>query len=103
MMLNNLVLYQKLLDLLKAHKTFLLLGILTSFLAAGTDAGLAAMLEPMINQGFSESRQVPLSWIGVAVITVMTVRATMFFSSEYSMSRVSRGVVRMLRGKLFRI
>ncbi len=100
-MLNNLVLYQKLIDLLKAHKTFLLLGIITSFLAAGTDAGLAAMLEPMINQGFSDSREMPLTWIGVAVIAIMTIRATMFFSSEYSMSRVSRGMVRMLRSKLF--
>ena len=81
-MLSNFVLYRQLVDLLKAHKHFLLLGIITSLLAAAIDAGLAALLEPMINKGFSQERTVTTTWIGSAVITIMVVRAAMFFASD---------------------
>lgn len=100
-MLSNFILYRQLVDLLKAHKHFLLLGIITSLLAAAIDAGLAALLEPMINKGFSQERGLSTTWVGSAVITIMVVRAAMFFSSDYSMARVSRGMVRLLRTKLF--
>jgi len=95
------VIYRRLLRYVLPYKLAFSLAVIGMICAAATDAGLAAMLKPILDGGFVEKDPewialLPLLFIGVALV-----RGVGTFVSSFLMAWIGRNIVKTLRREMF--
>ena len=93
--------YRRLLKYVVPYKLAFILAVIGMACAAATDAGLAAMLKPILDGGFVEKdpewiKLLPLLFIGVALL-----RGIGTFASTFLMAWIGRHIVKTLRREMF--
>ena len=78
-----------------------LLAVLGMAMTAATETGLAAILKPLLDEGFVERNSETIRWIPVALLAIALLRGVGGFLSNYYMAWVSRNVVRDLRQQIY--
>ena len=81
----------------------LLLGMLTMAIAAASDAGIPALLKPLLDHGFGPNANRHSVWfVPIAVIGLSLIRSTATYSSQYLLAYVSNRILLQMRIDMFR-
>ena len=78
-----------------------ILAVIGMALTAATETSLAAILKPLLDDGFVEKDLDTIRWIPIALLTIAFLRGVGGFLSNYYMAWVSRNVVRDLRQQIY--
>ncbi len=88
---------------LKAHRWIMLLAIIAMAIVAASEAGIPALLKPLLDKGFGAKEQASrMKWlVPLAVIGLALVRGAAQYASNYLLSWVSNRVLLDLRLHMF--
>lgn len=93
--------YQRLLSSARQYWTIFLLGLVGTIILSFTDAILAWLVKPLINEGFVHRNEAFIKWLPFIILSIFIARGVSGFISNYFIYRVARNVVRDFRRKIF--
>ncbi len=94
--------YRRLLRYVFAYKGTFLLALLGMVVAAATETGFAALMNPLLDGTFVEKDSEVIRIILFASLGIALLRGIAGFAASFGMSWVARNVIRDLRGQMFR-
>jgi len=98
---NGVEIYRRLLSYVKPYKAAFFVAILGMVLAAATDTGLAALMQPMLDGGFVDNDPFWIKMIPLLLIVLALFRGLSAFLSSYLMGWVGRHVIKAMRRGIF--
>jgi len=98
---NGVEIYRRLLGYVKPYKAAFFIAILGMVLAAATDTGLAALMQPMLDGGFVDNDPFWIKIIPLLLIVLALFRGLGAFLSSYLMGWVGRHVIKAMRQGIF--
>ena len=78
-----------------------ILAVIGMALTAATETSLAAILKPLLDDGFVEKDLDTIRWIPIALLAIAFLRGVGGFLSNYYMAWISRNVVRDMRQQIY--
>ncbi|MEN8170966.1 MAG: lipid A export permease/ATP-binding protein MsbA [Pseudomonadota bacterium] len=95
------IIYRRLLGYVRPHWRAFVVAIIALVAVAGTEAGFAAFLKPMMDGSFVEKDPEIIKLTPIVLIIIFLVRGIAAYLSGYLMAWVSRQVISTLRGEMF--
>ena len=93
--------YRRLLSYAFYYWPILVGATITMMIMAGTEAGFAALMKPLMDESFGAAESDLARWIPLLLILLFAVRGVAEFGATYSMRYVGRQIVKRLRRELF--
>ena len=93
--------YRRLLSYAFYYWPILVGATITMMIMAGTEAGFAALMKPLMDESFGAAESDLARWIPLLLILLFAVRGVAEFGAIYSMRYVGRQIVKRLRRELF--
>jgi subfamily B ATP-binding cassette protein MsbA len=93
--------YLRLLNYVKPHWRVFLLAILTMVILAVSEAGLPALMKPMLDGSFVQKDANVIRWVPLALVALFVLRGIAGFASSYAMAYIGNRVVADLRLEMF--
>ena len=93
--------YKRLLGYAWAYRWLVVLSITAAAVVAGSSAGLAAVMKPMMDEAFINRSADAIQTVPLMIVGLAALRAIASFVQEYAMRWVGRKVVFNLRQELF--
>jgi subfamily B ATP-binding cassette protein MsbA len=103
--MRDTALYRRLLGYVRPHAKMFGVGVLAMIAAAATEPLLPALMKPLLDGGFGQSRQeqlLPPLAFALVLVGVFIFRGFLSFVSSYLMAWVGNRVVLELRAEMFR-
>lgn len=97
---ESLRLYTKLLKYARGFRGQFILVVIGMFVFSVTDAGFAALMKPLLDEGSSEGVSIT-AWIPLGIIGILFLRGIGYFLSSYYMGYIGNHMTRRLRADLF--
>ncbi len=98
---DGAVIYRRLLRYVLPYKLAFSLAVIGMICAAATDAGLAALLKPILDGGFVEKDPEWIALLPILFIAVALIRGVGTFVSSFLMAWIGRNIVKTLRQEMF--
>lgn len=98
---SSKITYSRLLSYTFQSKGIFAIAVFCMVLVALTQPAFAALMEPMLDDGFVNQDPEALMWIPLAVVVVFIVRTIAGFISDYGMSWIGRNVIQDIRNEMF--
>jgi subfamily B ATP-binding cassette protein MsbA len=95
------IIYRRLLGYVWPHWRAFVVAIIALIVVAGTEAGFAAFLKPMMDGSFVEKDPEIIKLTPIVLILIFLLRGVASYVSGYLMAWVSKMVVATLRGEMF--
>ena len=99
--LNNLDGYRRLLSQTTVYWKVFLISVISMIAVAATEVTFAALMKPLMDEGFIDNGSKMSSWIPILLIGTFLVRAIGMFITLYGMSWVGRNIILDLRNRMF--
>lgn len=93
--------YKRLLGYAWHYWPVFLLAVLAMAVVAGTEAGFAWIMKPMLDGTFVEKDPSIIKWIPYGLLIIVVVRGFAGFISSYGMAHVGRNIIRDMRRQMF--
>lgn len=93
--------WRRLASYLKPHWLVLLVSMLAMVFEALTQVGFAALIQPLVDEGFVESDRAVALWWPAAIVGLFVVRGLAGFCSTYGMNFIARRIVETMRVEVF--
>ncbi len=93
--------YKRLLGYAWHYWPVFLLAVFAMAIVAGTEAGIAWIMKPMLDGTFVEKNPVIIKWLPFGLLLIVTVRGLAGFISNYGMAHVGRNIIRDMRRQIF--
>lgn len=93
--------YKRLLGYAWHYWPVFLLAVFGMAIVAGTEAGFAWLMKPMLDGSFVEKDPVIIKWVPFALLFIVLVRGLAGFVSSYGMAYVGRNIIRDMRRQMF--
>ncbi len=93
--------YKRLLRYSFQYWPLLLLGVSAMVLSAASETGFVALMKPLLDGSFVEKDPQSIRWVPVFLMVVFVARGVATFVIGYTMSVVSRGVIKSFRSQMF--
>ncbi|MBR6025999.1 MAG: lipid A export permease/ATP-binding protein MsbA [Neisseriaceae bacterium] len=94
-------LYQRLYRYLIGYWKIFIIAIIAMLVVAATGPAFAALIKPLINDGFVERNLQSMRWIPFAIVGLFFIRGLFNFINEYAMSYLSGHLVQRVREEMF--
>ncbi|HED15434.1 MAG TPA: lipid A export permease/ATP-binding protein MsbA [Gammaproteobacteria bacterium] len=98
---SGLSIYRRLLSYVKPHRKVFLISLLGMVVLAGTEAGFAYLMKPIMDSGFVNHDPVSVRTIPLYLIALFLLRGLASYASSFGMQWVGRGVIADMRAQLF--
>lgn len=98
---DNKALYGRLFSYLAGYWRIFAFSILAMLIVAASAPAFAALIKPLINEGFVEKNLQAMRWVPVAIVALFLVRGLANFANEYLTSYLSGHLVQRLREEMF--
>lgn len=95
------IIYKRLLKHVSHYWKFFSLSIFGMMIFAATDAGFAAFMKSMVDDGFVNKDKQIIQWLPVVLVGIFLLRALAGFIATYGMQWVARIVISDLRKSMF--
>ncbi len=93
--------YKRLLSYAKPYWRAFVAVVLAMVVYAGTEAGVAMLMKPLMDQGFVDRDPNIIQYIPVAIIGLFLVRGLADFFTTYGLGWIARNVIKTLREQMF--
>ncbi len=93
--------YKRLLGYARNYWIAFLLAVIGMAIVAGTEAGFAWIMKPMLDGSFVEKDPAVIKWLPFGLLLIVLVRGVAGFVSNYGMAYVGRNIIRDMRRKMF--
>ncbi|TAM45612.1 MAG: lipid A export permease/ATP-binding protein MsbA [Gammaproteobacteria bacterium] len=93
--------YRRLFGYAWPYKSVFLLSVLGALILSATAAGFAALMKPLMDEGFVGRRPDAILYIPVALVGLFILRGVGNFLSQYAISWVGRRIIADVRGDVF--
>lgn len=93
--------YLRLLSYARPHGGVFLLAIAAMVVLALSEAGLPAIMKPMLDGSFVKKDPDIIRWVPIALVALFIVRGIAGFASSYAMAYIGNHVVADLRREMF--
>lgn len=93
--------YRRLIQQTTVYWKVFLISVLGMMAVAGTEVTFAALMKPLMDEGFIHTTTTISTWIPVLLIITFLVRAIAMFVALYGMSWVGRNIILVLRNRMF--
>jgi ATP-binding cassette, subfamily B, bacterial MsbA len=94
-------LYRRLLKYVKPYWVMFAVAVAAMLIFAATEAGLAAMMKPLVDGSFVERDPETIKWVPLALIGLFVVRGIVSFFTTYGIGWIARNVIKDLRTEMF--
>lgn len=94
-------LYRRLFEYAWPHKGVFLLSVLGAVMLSATAAGFAALMKPLMDEGFVARRPDIILYIPIALVVLFVFRGIGNFLSQYAISWVGRRIIADIRNAIF--
>ena len=94
-------LYRRLFEYAWPHKGVFLLSVLGAVLLSATAAGFAALMKPLMDEGFVARRPDIIQIIPLVLVVLFVFRGIGNFLSQYAISWVGRRIIADIRNAIF--
>ncbi len=94
-------LYRRLFEYAWPHKGVFLLSVLGAVMLSATAAGFAALMKPLMDEGFVARRPDSILYIPIALVVLFVFRGIGNFLSQYAISWVGRRIIADIRNAIF--
>lgn len=94
-------LYRRLLKYVKPYWVMFTIAVAAMLVFAATEAGLAAMMKPLVDGSFVERDPETIKWVPIALIGLFIVRGIVSFFTTYGIGWIARNVIKDLRTEMF--
>jgi subfamily B ATP-binding cassette protein MsbA len=98
---NATVLYKRLLAYAKPYRLVFGASIVAMLIFAATEAGLAALMKPLMDGTFVDKDPDIISILPLAMISIFLVRGIANFLTTYGLGWISRNIIKTLREQMF--
>lgn len=98
---NSVTLYRRLLGYAWPYKGVFLIAVLGMALLSATDAGFAALMKPLVDEGFVNKDPAMIRMVPPLIVGIFILRALGNFISQYAINWVGRRVTADLRRTMF--
>lgn len=95
------VTYGRLLSYTFQNKGVFVFAIISMILVASTQPIFAILMEPLLDEGFTNKNPDVLEWLPAAFFFIFLIRAVAGFASDYGMAWIGRNVIKTLRAQMF--
>ncbi len=95
------ILYKRLYHYLIGYWKIFIIAIIAMLVVAATGPAFAALIKPLINDGFVEKNLQSMRWIPFAIVGLFFIRGLFNFINEYAMSYLSGHLVQRVREEMF--
>lgn len=99
--MNGIAIYKRLLRYAWPYLFAILLGMLGTVVASGTDAGFAYVLKPLLDKGFIARDPSFIRWLPIGIFVAFLIKGSASFMSDYFMALAGRNVVMRFRQDIF--
>ncbi len=93
--------YKRLLGYAWQYSSVFILAVIGMAVVAGTEAGLAWIIKPMLDGSFVEKDPEVIRWLPFAFMGIFIVRGLAGFVATYGMEHVGRNIIRDMRKQMF--
>lgn len=93
--------YKRLLRYSFQYWPLLLVGVAAMVVSAASETGFVALMQPLLDGSFVEKDPQAILWVPILLMLVFVARGAATFVIGYTMSVVSRGVIKTFRSKMF--
>ncbi len=93
--------YRRLLGYAWQHWGVFAISIVCMIIVAAMAASFAALMKPMMDDGFVKQDEATIAWLPFAVIGIYLVRAIATIISTYGVSWIGRNIIHQLRRQMF--
>jgi ATP-binding cassette, subfamily B, bacterial MsbA len=97
----GLALYWRVLAYTKPFWWALVIGLVGNACYSGVDAGMTALLKPLVDQGFIAKKALFIAWLPALIIGMVLLRSVANYFGSYFMAYVSNRVVMRFRQDIF--
>ncbi len=94
-------LYRRLFEYAWPHKGVFMLSVLGAVMLSATAAGFAALMKPLMDEGFVARRPDIILYIPIALVVLFVFRGIGNFLSQYAISWVGRRIIADIRNAIF--
>jgi len=94
-------LYRRLFEYAWPHKSVFMLSVLGAVMLSATAAGFAALMKPLMDEGFVARRPDTIQLIPIVLVVLFVFRGIGNFLSQYSISWVGRRIIADIRNAIF--
>lgn len=94
-------LWRRIIERVTPFWQFLLISVVCTMIASATQPGLAYLMKPLLDEGFTGARPEYIWLMPLAIIGLMLVRGVFNFCGEYLMAWVSNKVLFGIRSEMF--
>jgi subfamily B ATP-binding cassette protein MsbA len=93
--------HREILRMISGHRFKFIGSMICSLIIAGTTAATAWLVEPVVDEMFTNKNLFMIRMIPVAIIVMYLIRGIGVFGQEYLMSYVGQDIIRQLRNRLY--
>ena len=83
------------------YQWWLILSLICLVILAATQVGIAAILEPIVNEGVVKQNAFAAKWLPILIFVLMVLRSIFGFGSSYLMAKIGRSTIRDMRQEFF--
>ena len=98
---DGIKVYRRLLTYVTPYWKLFLLAVAGMAVYAATDASFAAIMQPMLDEGFVNKDPETIKWLPLLILAIFVGRGISGFFANFCMAWVARSVIRDLRSKMF--
>ena len=98
---RDLRLYRRLFEYAWPHKSVFMLSVLGAIMLSATAAGFAALMKPLMDEGFVARRPDIIQLIPLVLVVLFVFRGIGNFLSQYAISWVGRRIIADIRNAIF--
>ena len=100
--INSRTMYARVFRYILRYKLWLILSLMFLVVLSATQVGIAAILEPVINDGVVDQNAVAAFWLPIAMLLLMVLRSVFGYGSAYLMAKIGRSTIRDMRTDFFK-
>ncbi|MCG8434083.1 MAG: lipid A export permease/ATP-binding protein MsbA [Gammaproteobacteria bacterium] len=93
--------YKRLLSYVRPYWRVFIIAILAMAVMAASEGGFAAIMKPLLDEGFVQREAAVIKWMPIVIISIFLIRGLASFLSTYCMQWVGRRVIKQLRHEVF--
>ncbi len=100
--MDGRIIFKRVFAYITQYKLWFAISLVFLVILSATQVGIAAILEPIINDGVVKKDTFAVQWLPVVMFSLMVLRSLVGYGSAYLMAKIGRSTIRDMREDFFK-